>query len=965
MRGWINISELEKSERKKQIVFKNILKVFLKTGKNRLLLTIISGTIIFLLLTSFFMVWFTYRQSFFNNKIATNYDWNNDNQISVHTCKYNALSPYFESNYLEKAIDDFTEMANDIVPNIATEDYTGAMSVQLFNYDPAFLIWKDIGLMTFDESTMPIMEDSITEGRMPTNSNELLYFKQDNTSTVELNDIYALKGYKDESDVAKNCTIVGIVEGIATNLYHAEKSVDILNWEDIVRLNYNIFYAEEVFFTKSSFLYETINSFSRYYGSIAILTDFDYDTENLDAKHIRTYLNNFKIDERTLKKYVSSYLSQNVILVADLYQALYDFHISWTVETSRVFALSSPLIFLIGLLCMQTLKIGSYELETKFRLMKLHGLNEQTVRKVIFVENVFISGICFLLGFILGVVVGFFFSLMIGNTSIITYIGSLSEPSIYFALVIFWISFAILGFLLEGNIADKTAKVTSEHFKRKRTKMREIMASTESVSLIIGLILVIIALLIAAFVNTNTFDLYFINPLITLESIFWLFLVIGIIFVVTTIFSLISRVITLIWTAISKSAWQKTKSFLTLSLKHLGTDRALYHTIVMFALIIGIGLLPGLVLSKSIDNHYELESELSAGCSDLIVFDWEDDSGVLKETIRNITSIEAITEVKTTQLNSDNLWGSFPTAFSINILEIENITIFKEIVETDIINEIEGYLEKLDLLETNDTILIDSEYASAYNLETGDILTSSRFTGLTPDIDLVLVDIFDCFPLLKKPIKSNFLMNLESYNIVTNRYTADKLCNNTSNNIPVNEETSLIIKIEENVNATLIKEKLFEHGISALSQEDIELKLHSEISDFFLAFIIFSSIITLLSQIIIGYIGARNIYQARTRIIEAMYRIGCKRKQLWQYFSIELLFIALPIILVSIFAFIPLVRIVGTAIFGLYENYLRFILWLPWWIIIIAIFASVFTLVIGWLSGIIPLIRGYKPHKQE
>ena len=62
---------MEKSERKKQIVFKNILKVFLKTGKNRLLLTIISGTIIFLLLTSFFMVWFTYRQSFFNNAIAT------------------------------------------------------------------------------------------------------------------------------------------------------------------------------------------------------------------------------------------------------------------------------------------------------------------------------------------------------------------------------------------------------------------------------------------------------------------------------------------------------------------------------------------------------------------------------------------------------------------------------------------------------------------------------------------------------------------------------------------------------------------------------------------------------------------------------------------------------------------------------------------------------------------------------
>lgn len=936
----------------------------MKTGKNRLLLTIISGTIIFLLLTSFFMVWFTYRQSFFSNQIATNYDWNNDNQISVHTCKYMSLSPYFEPNYLENAIADFTEMANDIVPNIATEDYTGAMSVQLFNYHPASLIWRDIGLMTFDESTMPIMEDSITEGRMPTNSNELLYFKKDNTSSVELNDIYALKGYKEESSVAKNCTIVGIVEGITANLYHEGKSVDILDWEEVVRQNYNIFYAEEVFFTKPSFLYETINSYSRYYGSVAIFADFDYDTENLDAKYIRKYLKNFKIDENTLERYVSSYLSQNVILAADLYQALYDFHIVWSMETSRVFVLSSPLIFLIGLICMQTLKIGSYELETKFRLMKLHGLDEQSVRKVIFVENVIISGTCFLLGFFLGVVVGFFFSLMIGNTSFITYIGSLSEPSIYFTLVVFWISFALLGFLLEGNISDKTAEVTSERFKRKRTKIREIMASMESVSLSIGLTLIITALGINYYFSSY-YDLYYINPLITFQSTFWLFLVIGIIFVVTAIFSLFSRVVSRIWVAISKSAWQKTKSFLTLSLKHLETDKTLYHMIIMSALILGIGLLPGLVLSKSIDNHYELEAELSAGCSDLIVFDWEDDSGVLKEIIRNITGIKSITEVKTTQLNNDNLWRTFPAAFSINILEIENITIFKEIVETDIITELDSYLEKLDLLEANDTILLDSNYAASTNLEAGDILQSSRFIRGIQHIDLVIVGTFDIFPLLKKPIKRFYQRDLESYNIVTSNYTAAKLCNQTYGSTTMGEETNLIIKTEENANSTLIKEKLLEYGVFALSKEDIEEKLHSEISDFSLAFIIFSSIIMLLGQIVIGYIGARNIYQARTRIIEAMYRIGCKRKQLWLNFSIELLFIALPIILVSIFAFIPLVRIVGTKILRVSEVYWRFSLWMPWWILIIAIFASLLTLATGWLSGIIPLVRGYKPHKQE
>jgi hypothetical protein len=75
----------------------------MKTSKKRIVTTILVGAIIFLALTSFFMIWYSQRYNTFFSYMDQNHDWIDDNKISIQSVDYLHGGFSIDTNYLFKA----------------------------------------------------------------------------------------------------------------------------------------------------------------------------------------------------------------------------------------------------------------------------------------------------------------------------------------------------------------------------------------------------------------------------------------------------------------------------------------------------------------------------------------------------------------------------------------------------------------------------------------------------------------------------------------------------------------------------------------------------------------------------------------------------------------------------------------------------------------------------------------------
>ena len=107
------------------------------------------------------------------------------------------------------------------------------------------------------------------------------------------------------------------------------------------------------------------------------------------------------------------------------------------------------------------------------------------------------------------------------------------------------------------------------------------------------------------------------------------------------------------------------------------------------------------------------------------------------------------------------------------------------------------------------------------------------------------------------------------------------------------------------------------------------------------------------------------IYQDRIRVVEAIYRVGAKKPQIWWTFTKEILMVLLLPVLVSTFAFIPLIRLAAVQVLGVPDFSVPFTLWIPGWLLLVVIISSIIATMSGWFAGIIPQVRSYRPIKQE
>ncbi len=946
--------------------FKKLFAIYMKTNRKRILTTILIGTIIFLALTSFLTVWYSYRYNVFFNYMDQNYDWLDDDIVSVSGEEYIFVNYAIDTNLLSKAITEVNTKLDAIMPNVrkATD---GMLKVNLYHkmIDQEY---AEYNLLTFDGSISNIIEDNLIEGRIPQNYTELIYYRSTSESKFNINDNLELAGMPPSLQGEYNpinYTIVGIVPNLNAKLYNKGLSTDLLK-----NLPYDMTYELEAqFFTTNNLFYDLINTVENFQSILSAAIDIAYQFTIDHIRNKNSYITAFQdFWKQDIEfNYMPGYY---VLFCRNLVEALCSFEHSWQTKTISLIGASIPIVFLFGVISIETFSIGKYEQESKFRLLKTQGLDQKNLKKLLFLEDVITIGLSFLIGFAFGLISGFCIFMGLNILPEVSYFDSLRQPIIISSLVLLFFIFALIKFIFDFIQLRKVSTTTAELYTSKRRKViRKIFTFPEINFLLTGAMLSTIGIILLYY-NTPYFD-YNISPnMMHLIFIFYFMAAFGILLLLISIFLIFNRMIVFLWKIIGKSSWKQTKNHFTLALKHLSLFGKNSQRTMMIIFVFGMGVIPGLIMSKSISIHTPLEANLTTGCSDILIEDWLIGDQI-RDNITNINGIITTAEITILELDyyvsTSYQFEEYNTRFYtlLNISEYLNVVNFSLLKDS-------GYTET-DIIElnTNFTYLMNSKYAQRNNYDKGVIFNTEGITDeLYQPLDLIYINDFDYFPLLSRSDSNadrhdHFIFDEPiKIDCVVSKMTAELILNTTS--ISTIATSYLLIKTEATANKTSIQEELSnQFGYKSVTPEQIYDINNENISRFTKIFLMVSTIVTILAVILFGMVNARSIYKQRLPIIDTEIQIGAKRRFVWGNFTIELILIALIPMVISMGIAVPIIKIFSCYLLNITEDYAKFIPWQPWWLLLLISLGGLSLLIIGWFANLIPLVNNYKSIKQE
>ncbi len=938
-----------------------LFQIFLKTGRRRVTLSVICGTLIFLAITSLVMIVYTYRfntfQSFQKEK-----NWFNDGLISISSNEYAPGVFNLNTSYLEIITQDYTSMVNDLFPDIKFRNQSTALSTQIYTFDPTIPgePWLNHEIMTFDNRTYTGLIQNITAGRIPQNHSELLYLTTSNNQTdFQVNDTITL--YSEwHTGRAKNFTIVGLVGNMTETFINESLSLDLFNWnfEGSIVEFFN-YYRYNIFVTDNSLYTEVLNNMTSYEGILTYLVDVSYDSSAIKPTNWQNYI--YEIPD--LNDLLESVFTESpVLLCQDLKLFLIQFNSLWTLNTTKLLPLNAPLLFIVGLLSVVTLNIGSRELGAVFRRMKLYGLSYRSVRRMVFFENLIFTFVSFIVGTSLGFGVSYLFTMGIESQPSNYYLNFMLEPLLLMGLGTIIVGFFGLSFYIQNTIAKKTTQTTPEEFKEKRGRIRGIFSTNEFRLFVIALIFTIVSISLFM-VYRNLGEISIVVSSMSYLTLFWFMITCTVAFLLTFAFLIIARVISMFWAFISKSVWPKRLNLYSLSIQHLSVYKKSYQLAILGVLLFGLLIVPGLTMNKSLETNIGNEVNLKMGDCHLLISHWVDPTEVKDVLLENITEISSFTEAEVYTFTDENEVGRYPNSFSVNIVSLENVTEFLEVIDIDKLRSYSSSVEDIRALENNMTILGDIKFKRNRGLRPGDTYIPDDFTRFPKN--LTFINSFRVFPLTPYPTNRAFVPNFDTFSIVGKRFTAREIARSIDFSTDFRILNYKLINVVNESAVSIVQEKLDALNFTSQTYEEIYDSMYSGLVTFPINNILIFAVLAAITIIFVSYFTGLKIYEERGRIIESLYRVGAIRGQILAIFTFEyFLVISLPL-LITVFASLPLFGLVADFFLESQSFYQPYTPGIPAWTIVLIIIGGLVISMLGWLLALIPAIYRYRPVKQE
>ncbi|MFW9924533.1 MAG: FtsX-like permease family protein, partial [Candidatus Thorarchaeota archaeon] len=710
-----DINSLATFPPKKGFSFGEIFKIFLKTGRKRVLLSILCGFLLFLVITSLCMIVYVYRYNSFTN-YRQSFSWFNDGKISIQANDIRFGNVSIDDNHLSEVVTDFKLLLSDIVPEYEINNYTAAISAQIYSYEPEVPVepWFNHEIMTLDDRSFTQLNNTLSQGRLARNSSEVVFIRTNSYANYNISDVITLYNIKDTNTTPLNFTIVGIIENYTKNLPQYDLSADVFDWNflgDIAFYDYTRYSTFLMNYTL--FQDHLLNRVHYFSGVMTYLLDIDYNLNNLKLSKLSSYINHFP----SANYYpISTILSMESIVAPDLKSMLLAFSYTWVQDTTQILSLNAPLLIILGLITVVTLKIGSRELEINLRKMELYGINYSTIRRLIFLENLLISTISLIFGFLIGLGISAAFTSNIENKPPDFYSYFIQEPLLLFCYGGFLLSFFVLSFYIQNNIAKSATQPIAAEYIRKRGKIRQLFSTNEFRIFLIAFIFSIISI--------SLYLLYFfLGPKVNVFSnlsfhTFTIFMIMfSVAFLITFVFLIFTRVINLFWTLVSENLWKKRINIFTLTLKHISMNKNSYQLAVLTSLIFGLLILPGIAMDVSIQTNLTKEANLTNGCSTIAILDWVDPEDKIEAKLLLIPEIVNFTEAVLYKVENLNEYNNYPKAFTINMLAIYDPATFLDIIDADQLKQSNVDFDDIKQLENDMAIFLDNKYAKKHGLK--------------------------------------------------------------------------------------------------------------------------------------------------------------------------------------------------------------------------------------------------------
>ncbi|MBN1329038.1 MAG: hypothetical protein JXA54_06150 [Candidatus Heimdallarchaeota archaeon] len=946
----------EESSEVRNISKSQLFKIFLKTGQRRVLLSIISGTIIFLILTGLVMIVYTHRFQSFQSYQEDRINWYDDGYLSVSSLYDRSSIMSIDSNYFNNIKQDFVNLASNLIPNVDVKNYTVTFSTQFYTFEPGIPESLSQEIMVFEDNVYEVITNCLIEGRLPIDKYEILW-SRNNQTNLAINDTLSLHGNNQRNSPYNNYTIVGIVDNIKPAFIQANVSTDILDWCEILEfLNY---IGNNRFFTNLSLYIELFNELTSYNGILAYILDVQYDLSELKLNDLSNYLHAFPTENNPA---IYDSLNTVVVICPDLKSFIIDFSSYWISATTKILSINAPLFFLIGLASVVTLNIGSKELGSSFRRMKIYGLSYKSIRSMVLLENFIFTIVSFIGGALIGFTLSYFFTINLEDRPTNFYVNFLTEPLLLIVIFSFILGFFGLSYFIQNSIAKKTAKSTTEEYAQKRKPILTLFSTNEFRFLVLTLIFIIVSvgLYLIHYFSRSTIN---IATGISYLTFFYFMLACSAALIMTFIFLTIAKLTTLFWSFVSNRTWTKRLNLYTLSIRHLSVSKNSYQVAILGVIIFGLVILPGLAMSISIKENTSNEAFMAIGASDLIVMRWVDPQNKRDGIFSNISEIAYFTEVTLYQISDDNIEFNYPKAFTGNILALESPENFTLVTDLSAFNQQSSSINDILALEEDDCILMNKKFAKTSHLKPNALYDTKNIARYPTN--LTFINSFDNFPLIPIPKKPMLAFQMDAFSIVGNKYTVTQLIGDLDFSTDITSKTMKIIKAVDKSAISTIQAKLNQQNITATTYEELFEQMTFNIDVFSQNNLFFYAILSILTLIFVGYFTGLRIFEERGRIIESLYRVGAVRGQILRFFTFEYILINLLPIITMIILSLPIIRFVAKYFLGYNEYYSVYQANIPSWIIIIAIIGGLLVTTFGWLLALIPSIYKFRPVKQE
>ncbi len=964
----INSSNGSSDNKKKPLHrIKNQLTILIKNDLRRFLLSVVITLFCIFLLTSFLTTWNSTKTVSFLDFVEEN----EEHQISAfYSTVKDGYVPSYDQNYLEDLTLEIQETMNELYPNVISEKIIGMMSIEFYSNLVTQTDFHHTEFRTTTAELLPILNQSLVTGRLPANNAEILYFQKQNISTYNLNDEISIRTLRVPNTFAKNFTIVGILGPLVPHLESSGYSSNCVNWQENLNEYRYIFSANEIFYTNNEDFFSTINSFPVINAGRAMIVDFMYDYSAINVQRISMYLSQHQ-DLLQTDVHFSSEQSESITLCKDIFSTLQGFNYFWIYETIKSILLLTPALLLLFFVSIEINKSGQTEFENITFKMKLQGLSNRTIKNLLLIKGVFVVLLSLIVGIIVGTFVGLALTKIIGlRVTIQTILEYLLEP--FYLLILALITFVLfIGMIIaENRIVRKTSVMKSKPETKAFSKKKRVwLTPHELVLLATGITMLLPGVLLATIVPlerlTATSISYDLSSLITLIA--WVFIIVGALVTINGLFYIVARCILAQFNKIGERRWYENKNRLSYALKNLITNKENYQRVIVITLIASIGLLPGAILPPSMNRQIALERDMSVGCADLLIENW--DNYTLPQ--REIEQIVGVQQTTTVTIVTINFEASFDfghnVIYTILILAIHNCKHFNQVVDLSRLGKIQYSEEDIEKLSRNLTYLMNKEHVKNYGYDDPDRILYNSFFGETIErYPLEYVKSFDYFPLLPLVADAStpFQQSI-SFQLVTSLQTV-QLLESVTTSATYSERDYLLLRTTAEGNLTSITSEITNiyNWSSIITTESVEKELDQTTNSFTSIFSIICSVIVASIIFFYGYITAVTIYNRRKRIIETEYRLGIDRNQIWQGMVLEIILITAGPVLISTMASCLFLLLLKQLI-PIQQIYHSFNLWLPWWLLILITLLSECLIVGGNAASLIPQVKNYRPIKVE